>query len=389
MPEPATPPTPTPREMLARLVGFPTVSTRSNLDLVGFVEAYLAGLGVATLRVPDATGDKAGLLAMIGPAVPGGVVLSGHTDVVPVEGQPWTGDPFVLTERDGRLYGRGACDMKGFAAIALALVPEMLAADLKRPIVLALSRDEEIGCIGATPLIEAMLGSMPRPDAVIVGEPSEMRVVTAHKGSWGFRAAVRGHEVHSSLIHTGVSAVMEAAAMVDWLAGLMRDAEALAPPNDFEPPYSTVHVGMIEGGTANNITARDCRFSGEVRFLPGDDVESWRGRIEAEAARREARMRAVHPEAAMRFETRMALPGFATEPDGPAERLARALTGDNGRHVVSYQSEAGFFQAAGLATVICGPGSIAQAHQPDEFLSIAQLDAGTRFLRELIRRLAA
>jgi acetylornithine deacetylase len=390
MPDRATPPTTqTPREMLARLVGFPTVSTRSNLDLVGFVEAYLAGLGVASHRVPDATGEKAGLLALIGPAVPGGVVLSGHTDVVPVEGQPWSSDPFVLSERDGRLHGRGACDMKGFIAIALALVPDMLAADLARPIVLAFSRDEEIGCIGAQPLIAAMLERMPRPDAVIVGEPSEMRVVTAHKGSWGFRARVRGHEVHSSLIHTGVSAVMEAAGMVDWLAGLMREAEATAPPNDFDPPFSTVHVGLFAGGTANNITARDASFSGEVRFLPGDGVEEWRGRILAEAARREARMRTVHPDAAMRFETRMALPGFETEAGGPGERLARALTGDNGRHVVSFQSEAGFFQEAGLATVICGPGSIAQAHQPDEFVSIAQLDAGTRFLRHMIDRLAA
>jgi acetylornithine deacetylase len=224
---------------------------------------------------------------------------------------------------------------------------------------------------------------------VIVGEPSEMRVVTGHKGSWGFRAAVRGFEVHSSLVDRGVSAVMEAAGMIDWLARQMAGAKAAAPPNDFDPPFTTVHVGLVAGGTANNITARDCTFSGEVRFLPQESVADWQGRIEAEAARRSAAMQAVRPGTGIRFETRMALPGFLPPEDAAAERLARALTGDDARHVVSFQSEAGFFQEAGLATVICGPGSIAQAHQPDEFVSIAQLDAGTAFLRKLIARLAA
>ena len=376
-----------PREMLARLVAFPTVSTRSNLDLIGFVEDYLAGLGVPALGCPTRPARRPGSWRWSGPAAPGGVVLSGHTDVVPVAGQDWTSDPFALTLRDGRLHGRGTCDMKGFAACALALVPEMLAADLARPIVIALSRDEEIGCIGAPPLIEAMLGAMPRPEAVIVGEPSEMRVVTGQKGSWGFRARVRGHEVHSSLIHTGVSAVMEAASFVDWMGRQMEEAARTTPPNGFDPPYTTVHVGLIEGGTAPNITARDCAFSGEVRCLPGEDPADWRRRFTAEAARREAAMRRVHPAAAIAFETRMELPGFIAE--GPAEALARALTGDNGRHVVAYQTEAGHFQGRGLSTVICGPGSIAQAHQPDEFITEEQLEAGAAFVRRLIRRLAA
>lgn len=376
-----------PREMLARLVAFPTISTRSNLDLIGFVEDYLAGLGVPALRVPDETGDKAGLVAMVGPAAPGGVVLSGHTDVVPVAGQDWTSDPFTLTSRDGRLYGRGTCDMKGFAACALALVPEMLAAGLARPIVIALSRDEEIGCIGAPPLIAAMLAAMPRPEAVIVGEPSEMRVVTGQKGSWGFRARLRGHEVHSSLIHTGVSAVMEAASLIDWMARQMDEAARTTAPNGFDPPYTTVHVGLIEGGTAPNITARDCRFAGEVRCLPGEDPAEWRRRFTEEAARREAAMRRVHPAAGIALETRMELPGFVA--DGPAEALARDLTGDGGRHVVAYQTEAGHFQGRGLSTVICGPGSIAQAHQPDEFITEEQLEAGAAFVRRLIQRLAA
>ena len=376
-----------PREMLARLVAFATISARSNLDLVGFVEAYLADHGVASFRDPDATGDKASLVAMVGPATEGGVVLSGHTDVVPVEGQPWTGDPFTLSGRDGKLFGRGVCDMKGFLACALAAVPAMLAAGLRRPIILALSRDEEIGCIGAPPLIERMLADLPRPEAVIVGEPSEMRVVTGQKGSWGFRARVRGHEVHSSLLPTGVSAVMEAAGMIDWMRRAMDAAARATPPNEFDPPYTTIHVGLIAGGTANNITARDCSFSGELRCLPDESVAVWRDRMLAEAARRSAAMQAIRPGTGIVFETRMELPGFAAS--GPAEALARALTGDNGRHVVSYQTEAGHFQARGLSTVICGPGSIAQAHQPDEFITEDQLAAGSAFVHRLIDRLAA
>jgi acetylornithine deacetylase len=277
--------------------------------------------------------------------------------------------------------------MKGFLACALAAVPAMQAAPLRRPIVLALTRDEEIGCIGAPPMIEAMLARLPRPEAVIVGEPSEMRVVTGQKGSWGFRARVRGHEVHSSLLPAGVSAVMEAAGMIDWMARTMEEAARTTPANDFDPPYTTIHVGMIAGGTANNITARDCTFSGEVRSLPDESVAGWRERILAEAARRSAAMQGVQPGTGFAFETRMDLPGFAAE--GPAEALARALTGDNGRHVVSYQTEAGHFQNRGLSTVICGPGSIAQAHQPDEFITEAQLEAGAAFVRRLIDRLAA
>jgi acetylornithine deacetylase len=379
----------TPREILARLVAFPTVSDRSNLELIGFAESWLSDLGVTATRVPDATGEKAALIACIGPHAPGGVVLSAHTDVVPVEGQDWRTDPFVLAERGGRLHGRGTCDMKGFAAIALALVPEMLTAPLARPVILALSYDEEIGCLGAPPMIEAMLGALPRPEAVIVGEPSEMRVVTGHKGSWGFRAHVRGHEVHSSLVHTGVSAVMAACGMVDWMAETMAENARTTPPNAFDPPYTTLHVGLIRGGTANNITARDCTFSGEIRLLPTESVVAWKARVLEEAARREAELRAIHPDAAITFGSRMELPGFLPEPGSPAEALARALTGDNATHVVSYQTEAGHFQDRGLPTVVCGPGSIAQAHQPDEFITLAQLDAGTEFVRRLIRHLAA
>jgi acetylornithine deacetylase len=379
----------TPRRMLERLVAYQTVSDRSNLDLIDFVEGWLGEHGVASTRVPDATGTKASLIARIGPEEPGGVVLSGHTDVVPVAGLDWTSDPFVLTERDGRLHGRGACDMKGFVACALALAPEMRAAGLKRPILLALSYDEEVGCLGAPPMIERLIADQPRPEAVIVGEPSMMRVVTGHKASWGIEVKVRGHEVHSSLIHTGVSAVMTAAKLIAWMDAAMAENARSATANDYVPPYTTLHAGVIAGGTAGNITARDCRFVGEIRIVPGESIADWQARFRAEVARLEAEIRAVHPDAGISVRTRMEMAGFDPGPDGPAERLARSLTGDNARRVVSYQTEAGQFQERGLSTVICGPGSIDQAHQPDEFISIEQLDAGEAFVRRLIGRLAA
>ena len=381
--------TPNPREMLARLVAFATISDRSNLDLIGFVEAHLAALGVETLRVPDPVEAKASLIARIGPAVAGGVVLSGHTDVVPVEGQPWTCDPFTLTERDGRLFGRGTCDMKGFLACALAAAPAMARAPLNRPIYLALSHDEEIGCLAAPAMIEALLARHPRPEAVIVGEPSLMRVVSGHKAGWGFNVRVRGHEVHSSLIHTGVSAVMVAARLVAWMDAAMAENAAKGGGEPFVPPWTTLHAGTIHGGTAANIAARDCVISGEIRMLPDEPPEAWRARLMAEAARLEAEAQAIAPGARVTVESHHVLPALAPEPDGAAERLARQLTGHNGVEVVSYQAEAGQFQEQGLSTVICGPGSIEQAHQPDEFISISQLEAGAAFMDRLIARLAA
>ncbi len=375
------------RDMLARLVAFPTVSTRSNLDLVDFVDTYLSDLGVKVFRVPDETGEKASLFARIGPDVPGGVVLSGHTDVVPVEGQAWTSDPWALTERDGRLYGRGTCDMKGFCAAALAMAPEMLAAPLNRPVIVALSHDEEIGCLKAPEMIAAMLAELPRPGAVIVGEPSEMRVVTGHKGSWEFHGHARGHEVHSSLVHTGVSAITAAARMINWTVETMAENARQASGNAFVPPYTTLHVGVIAGGTAKNITARDCSFTGEIRVMPDENIAEWQRRMEAEAARIEAEMRAVRPGTALTLESTITIPPLMPETNGAAEALARSLTGDNGTHVVSYQTEAGQFQEQGLSTVVCGPGSILQAHQADEFISLEQLGAAEAFMRRLIGHL--
>jgi len=386
----------TAREMLAKLVGFPSVSRDSNLDLVEFVRAYLAGHGVESHIVPSPKGEpKANLYAQIGPAVPGGVVLSGHVDVVPVDGQAWSTDPFTLTERDGKLYGRGTCDMKGFDALGLALVPEMLKAPLKRPLQIALSYDEEVGHQGVPHLIEAMVEKLPKASVVFVGEPTSMQVVTQHKGGCSLTTRVRGFEVHSSLVHTGVSAIMNAAKLINWHSERMAEnraaAEALgedAPGVLFDPPYTTLHNGMIHGGTAGNITAKDCWFSSDIRCLPSEDGRDWFARYRAECDRVEAEMRAIRPETGIEIDVRLLAPGCRKEADGAAERLARQLTGDNGEHAVSYGTEAGHFQnEGGYSVCVVGPGSIAQAHQPDEFITVAQLEAGEAFVRRLIANL--
>ena len=262
------------RQILEKLVSFPTVSSETNLPLIEWVESYLDSHGVTSFRVYDDTGQKAAIFANVGPNVPGGYILSGHTDVVPVEGQDWSTDPFEVVEEDGKLFGRGTADMKGFDALALAAVPKALAKGIQRPLQIALSYDEEVGCIGAPHMIAKMTAMLPKAEAVIVGEPSRMKVVTGHKGSTGFQIHVRGFEVHSSTPHLGVSAVMEAARLIDWAnSENERLASLPIPPVDalFEPPFTTLHVGTIKGGTAHNITARDCHFVITWRFGPGDD----------------------------------------------------------------------------------------------------------------------
>lgn len=379
------------REMLERLVAFPTVSSESNLDCIAFIRDWLAGHGVESRLVPSDDGRKANLFATVGPMVEGGVVLSGHTDVVPVEGQDWATDPFTVVERDGRLYGRGTCDMKGFDALVLAAVPDMLAAGLRRPVHIAMSYDEEVGCQGAPRLVEAMAEALPRPAAVIVGEPSGMNAVVGHKGSVSWFTTVRGHTVHSSRIDRGVSAVMTAARLVTWLDDVMEENRLRADPsNGFEPPYTTLHCGVINGGTATNIVSAECRFVTEVRAIPTDDPGSYRERFERYVRDViEPRMRAIAPETGVDIVFRAAVRGLSPEPDGAAEALVRRLTGDNARGVVSYGTEAGIFQAKGWSSVVCGPGDIAQAHQANEFIEIDQLAAGERFMRRLVASLAA
>ncbi len=379
------------RALLDKLVSFPTVSSESNLDLVDWVEDYLSGFGVSATRVYDATGQKAALYANVGPEVEGGVVLSGHTDVVPVEGQAWDTDPFTVVEKDGRLYGRGTCDMKGFDALALAAVPLALEAGIKRPIQIALSYDEEVGCVGAPPMIAKMRETLPSASAVIVGEPSRMKAVSGHKGGTGFFVHIRGFEVHSSIMHTGVNAIMEAAKLISW-ANEMNAANRTKEPNPiaatFEPPWTTVHCGRIKGGTAHNITALDCHMGLDFRVVPGEDLEDWVAAFEAKVAEVEAEMKAVQPSAGITLERYFSIPALKPEEDGTAERLVRQITGDNGSHVVSYGTEAGQFQERDYSAIICGPGDIAQAHQPNEYLEVSQLKAGEEFMRKLVAHLA-
>jgi acetylornithine deacetylase len=382
----------TAREILDRLVAFPTVSRESNLDLVDWVEAYLAGFGVVSHRVYDETGRKASLFASVGPEVEGGVVLSGHTDVVPVDGQDWATDPFTVVERDGRLYGRGTADMKGFDALALAAVSLALDRGVKRPLQIALSYDEEVGCLGAPPMIEAMAGVVPKAASVIVGEPSMMKAVTGHKGGVGYAVHVKGYEVHSSMMHRGVNAIMWGAKLIDWANAVNEEnrAKAVTPLAAlFDPPWTTVHVGQIAGGTAHNITAGDCRFGVDFRVVPGESMAHWETRLREKAAEIEAEMKAVRPEAGISLAQRFHVPGLRPEDMGRAEGLVRSITGDNGRHVVSYGTEAGQFQEQGYSAVICGPGDIAQAHQPDEFITVAQFEAGERFLARVVESLCA
>ncbi|MGR3436265.1 MAG: acetylornithine deacetylase [Shimia sp.] len=386
------PTTLSPREMLDRLVAFPTVSRDSNLPLIDFVEEYLSGHGIACHRDYDATGTKANLYCHIGPDVQGGVVLSGHTDVVPVDGQDWTTDPWTVTERDGRLYGRGTTDMKGFVALAVAAAPEMARRGLARPIQLALSYDEELGLLGARPLVAAMLRDLPRANAVIVGEPTGMRVVSGHKSCDACVVDVRGHEVHSSKMHEGVSATMTAARLVEWLR-LRSEANRAAPvhPDDaaFDPPYTTLHVGMLNGGTAHNITARDCSFTVDVRNVPSEMDGRHFAAFQARCAEIDAEVKAVHPDAGVTCRMLAPGPGIMPEADSPAETLARRLTGDNGDNTVPYGTDGGWFQKGGYPTVVCGPGDIALAHQPDEYITCAQFEAGEAFLGKLIEECAA
>ncbi|MEE7506456.1 acetylornithine deacetylase [Methylobacterium mesophilicum] len=375
-----------PLDMLARLVSFDTESDKSNLALIDAVCAYLDGWDVPYLRLPNATGDKAAILATVGPMADGGSVLSGHTDVVPVTGQAWTGDPFTLRVADGRAYGRGAVDMKGFDALALALVPDMIAAGLKRPIHILLSYDEETTCLGSMDGIARFGDGLPRPAAVIVGEPTGMEVADAHKSIVTCLTTVHGHEAHSARPALGANAV---AAACDLVAGLNRIADLMIergdPSGRFDPASTTVHVGTIQGGTARNILAKECRFLWEYRGLPDLDPAEI-PRLFAAEVERVTRERLNRYGAFGRIDTleEVDIPGLAPEPGSAAERLCLRLAGRNHTVAVPYATEAGRFQAAGLPTVVCGPGDIAQAHQPDEFITLDALGQGEHFLRELI-----
>ena len=375
-----------PVEMLARLVAFDTVSERSNRAMIDWIADYLDGFGVTAAIDADESGTKADLIATIGPRVPGGVILSGHTDVVPIAGQSWQSDPFRLTEREARLYGRGTADMKGFIAVALALVPELLALPLKNPLHLVLSFDEELGCLGGPRLIARYVREFPAARAAIVGEPTGMRLANAHKGVSVFRTHITGKPGHSSNPDAGVNAIAVAAAAIRFL---MREAEALkagAGDPRFDPPHATVSVGQIQGGTAINIIAGDCSFVWDCRSVTGSEATA----LEAAFADHCAlellpQMREKAPQATIETVRHCAVPPLVARADNPAEALVRRLTGRNEAHVSSFAAEAGMFQQAGIPAVLCGPGEITQAHQADEFVAISQLEACADFLRSLGR----
>ncbi|MEM8988304.1 MAG: acetylornithine deacetylase [Pseudomonadota bacterium] len=377
-------------DWIRRLVAFDTTSHLSNLALIDDVEAYFNDHGVSAVRVHNDEKTKANLYAVVGPEVEGGVILSGHTDVVPVDGQDWDTDPFELTQKDGKLYGRGTCDMKSFSAIALSLLPEMRAADLKRPLIFALSYDEEIGCVGAPRMIAEIKNKVPAPSAAIIGEPTMMKVIDGHKGIASFRTTVTGHTTHSSQTDRGVSAVEAAAKLIAKISDMRAANAAKADPaSTFDPPYTTMTVNVVNGGTQLNIMAAECAFDWDMRTVPGDDPKALYGEFSAYAERVEREMQEKAP--GCRVETHWATnaPVLAPTADNSAADLAKGITGHNHTETVPYAAEAGQFQEAGFSTVICGPGSIDQAHQANEFISLDQVRQGTDFLRKLISRMAA
>jgi acetylornithine deacetylase len=378
------------QEMVTRLVGFDTTSRNSNLALIEFIRDYLDGCKVKSELVFAKDGKKANLYATIGPQDQSGILLSGHTDVVPVDDQDWHSDPFKLVEKDHRFYGRGSCDMKSFIAVVLLLVPEMVQRRLRTPLHLSFSYDEEVGCIGVRRLIGALADRPNRPRLVIIGEPTMMQVGIGHKGKHTLRCHVHGHEAHSSQVHLGVNAIEAAAEIVAELKAMARRKRDQGPFDpDFDPPYSSIHTGLIRGGTALNIVPKDCEFDFEVRPLPGDDLDVMIAELQNFVATRILpEMRAVRPESNIVIEELSSAPGLNTPPDHEVTQLAASLTGENATTKVSFGTEGGLFQAAGIPAVICGPGSIDQAHKPDEYIEVDQIARCERFLRRLIDRVS-
>ena len=377
------------RQLLDHLVSFPTVSSDTNLPLIYFVRDYFADHGIGSVVIPNEDGTKAGLVAQVGPNVAGGVALSGHSDVVPVEGQDWITDPWTVVEKDDRLYGRGTCDMKGFVALAMAAMVKAKSMDLQRPLQFALSRDEEVGLLGAPDVAKGLLDNFAKVEAVVVGEPTEMQVVTGHKSCDDLQFHVRGYEVHSSRLHEGVSAVMCAARFVEWVRQQNIESQAKTPSATaalYDPSFTTLHVGKINGGTAHNITAKDCYFSIDLRCVGDERTEDWLAKIQEQIDIIEAEMQVVHPDVFFNINV-MRGPAVVPEVEGKAEALARRLTGDNGSHTVAYGTDGGHFQKEEFSVVICGPGSIAQAHQPNEFIELTEFHAGAQMLERLLESL--
>ncbi len=374
----------TAKELLARLVAFDTTSHKTNIPLIDFVEKYLATHGIESHRVPTADGLKASLFATIGPRNAGGVALSGHTDVVPVAGQSWDTDPFTLVERDGKLYGRGTCDMKGYLACALAMVPDFKARKLKVPFHIAFSYDEEVGCTGVRPMIAELGKALPLPRMVFVGEPSKMAVVDAHKGPARWRVELTGRAAHSSMPHYGVNAVAYAGRLLAELLRMEEELKASTRNPRFDPPWTTMQVTQIEGGTASNVVPVPCWFGWETRALPGFDPMTLDRRLRAFAEETcLPEMRRVAPEADIKITVTNRVPAYAADTKSGIVPLTLKLAGQNETLAVSYCTEAGLFQDGGAPAIICGPGDIAQAHTANEFLRVEELDKCLAFLDRL------
>ncbi len=374
------------RALLARLVGFATVSRDSNLELIGFIRDYLAELGVESELFHNPEGTKANLFATIGPLNAGGVVLSGHTDVVPVDGQAWTVEPFALSERGGRLYGRGTADMKGFIASVLAAVPAFLAQPLHLPVHLAFSYDEEVGCLGVRSMLAALEQRPHKPRLCLIGEPTELKPVLGHKGKLAVRCQVQGAACHSAYAPYGVNAIEFAAKLIGKL-GDIGEALALPAHHDarFDPPFSTVQTGVIKGGRALNIVPAECEFDFEVRALPGFEAQAVADQLQTYAeAELLPRMRKVNAASDIRLQPLSAYPGLATSADSEAARLVALLSGSEDFGTVAFGTEGGLFDQAGIPTVVCGPGSMDQGHKPDEFVSVEQLRGCDAMLLRLV-----
>lgn len=373
-------------EQLGRLIGFDTTSRNSNLGLIDYVESYLSGLGVACERIVDSSGSKANLYATIGPADRSGYVLSGHTDVVPVDGQNWSTDPFEMTRKDGRLYGRGACDMKGFIAVCLALAPEIKAANLKVPIHFAFSYDEEVGCIGVRDLLAVLAQRPVKPAGCIVGEPTDMQVVIGHKAKKTLRFCACGVGGHSSRAPDCVNA-LEYAARIVTATSAIADRLASFGPRDalYDVPHSTAHVGVFHAGSTVNVVPAKATLDLEFRTLAEDDIEALVEEIRGVARGVEEEMRARDARSAISCEQVSEIPGLSVAPEDEIVTLAKRLAGRNDHGKVAYGTEAGLFvETAGIPAIVCGPGSIGEAHKPDEFVSEDQLAKCERFVRALI-----
>jgi acetylornithine deacetylase len=377
-------------EMLERLVGFDTTSRESNLGLIEWVRDWLKGHGIASRLTYDATGKKANLFATVGAGPRAGIVLSGHTDVVPVDGQAWETDPFKASLKDDRVFGRGTADMKSYLAVALAMTPRFLAAGMHAPVHLALSYDEEVGCIGVRGLLADLAANGITPAGCVVGEPTSMQIVVAQKGMHVYRCRVRGREAHSALTPQGVNAIEYAAKLIVYVRGLADRIRTDAPRNQgFDVPFTTLQTGTIRGGTAHNIVPRDCEFQFEFRYLPGGDPNALIDEIETYARSvLEPEMKRVAPDAAIEIRRSVDVPGLDVEADHELAALARALARNDAVGHVAYATEAGLFQQAGIPSIICGPGSIEQAHKPNEFITLEQIALCESFMERLAEELS-